>query len=431
MATDSDGSQSEKLMIRRLIDKPKGVMLILTLGLLGVLWFMVLGSATYSVNSMRASSGGLASEQSLWAAESGAAYGVALLNEDPNASPPKGALELGKSGSRFSLRFLSGREAPVELPDDAIYVESIGQFDQGPQRKVCVVLQPNKSNKSLFNYSIFTNSLNLTGRSVIGSFNSNGSSRGKKGNVGTNSNRKGSIRLRGRSQINGQVDVGPKGETLDQPKNPRKPNWGTNNVVWKARNTKTQGEFNLDQPLEFPVAESPSSGRRDIKVDRKGLDLRPGSYDDLKAAGRGELRLYGGTYVFDDLRFSNGAKLSVVGNQQVTIYVKKRLDVKGKSFLNQSKIAKNLVFVVDEKASVRIRGRSTAFATIYAPKSKVSITGKSSLYGAVVTSKIDVKNRSRVYYDEDLQKNPPAIKGVEGGSPGGGDGLTILSSQRF
>lgn len=419
--------------MKRINHSDKGVMLVLTLGLLGILWFLVLGSATYSVNSMRASRGGLASEQSLWAAESGAAYGVALLNDDPDSKAPSKAIKLEKSNASFTLKFLTGKEAPVSLPDQAIYVESVGQSLGGPQRKVAVVVLPSKSEGSLFSYSVFANQIDLSGNSLLASFNSNGRSTGDKGNAGTNSNGKGSIRLSGSSTIKGRVDVGPKGETKDSPQFWWQPSWGNENVVWKHYNTETLGESNLEQPVDFPSVESPASGREDFKVNYQGLDLKPGSYDKLRASGGGELRLYGGTYVFDDLDFSGGSSLSVVGNEQVTIYVNKSLDVSGNVFLNRSKIAKNLVFVLDKKASIKIQGGSTVFATIYAPESKTKISGNSSLYGAIVADDIDISGSSQVYYDEDLLKNSPSIKGIEGGTGGssGPGGLTILSSQRF
>ena len=420
--------------MRNLRKKEHGVMMILTLMLLAILWFAVLSFSAGSLNSLHASAAYLASERAITAAESGLTYTVRSLRENPEYRPGKAGIPVGEGGEKFLVRLFSPREAPLDIPEDCLYLESTGFARTGLVRKAVAVVRVGGGSVGFFDYGIFSSSLDVKGGSRVAVFDSTGKTQNLDGLplVGTNSTKKGEVRLHSGAIVDGAVYVGPGGETKDEPKNPWMPTWGTENVVWKNWSATTQGEKVLDSEVEYPEVEAPDSGDEKVKVDWKGADLEPGAYRELQAGGGGEVRLRPGTYVFDMIKLQGGSSLKVEGNDPVIIYIKKNLDITNGSFFNSERKARNLIFLVEGESHVDIRGGSNAYLSIYGPKAKVKIKGGNNVSGAIVADNVQLESGSVFTYDVALKNDPPGLPGLKmGGSGSGGGGVSVLGWYRF
>lgn len=406
-------------------------MLILTLALFAVLWFVVLGFANASVNSLRQSREQVSGEQAYWAAEAGLRLALQALAKDATYSPKEAWVSMAHlTKTRYRIEVYPSKTSPVKIPSDCIYVLVTGKESAGLERQMAAVVKPATGKKSLLNFSVFANSLLVDGGSRIDSFDSTvgPSVRGSLANVATNSIVAGAINLTGGSWIQGTIQVGVGGKTgLAKPSTPTK---GSANVVWKDWSCWSLAESAMTSALSFPAVASPAAGTADVKVDYKGLTLSPGSYRDLAASGGGEVRLGGGTYVFRSLKLTGGAKLSFTGtaSNPAIVYCTKDLDLTGGTLSNTSAQPRNLTFMLAKDVAAKMNGGAQAFAVVYGPQADFVLQGGTDLYGAIVGRKVEVKNGASIHYDVDLIKNPPAGLTASGSST---EGTTVVSLQRL
>ena len=171
----------------------------------------------------------------------------------------------------------------------------------------------------------------------------------------------------------------------------------------------------------------PAVGSEKIKVTWKGADVAPGSYGELSASGGGEVRLTGGTYVFDSIKLTGGSRLKVSGDTPTIIYVKSDLDMSGGTVYNTSERARNLLFMMGAGSEAKLTGGAKAYMTVYGPQATIDMSGGTFLYGAVVANDIKLNGGARLIYDVNLAKNPPSV--LSGGSSGGG--FSVLSWQQL
>lgn len=410
-------------MRRRFEDQ--GVMLVMALVLLTVLWFMVLGFANSSIHELRLATANLASERALAAAESGLVVTLQQLKKDSKYRPDGKYTRLKNSPEEYLVEVLEGSKSPVKLPENSVYLRSYGRDRSGWVRRAAVVVQLGGKKQSLLSFAIFTSTLDLNGGSTIESYNSEGSGGNDQATVGTNSEKRGSIELAAGTYIRGEIKVGPNGKAGEA-----RPSWPTknsDNTVWKNWNAWSLAESTMDQPQEYPAVDMPAVGNQDVKVNWKGADVAPGSYKELSANGGGEVRLTGGTYVFESIKLTGGAKLRVSGDTPTVIYVKDDLDMSGGTVYNTSERARNLLFMMAKGAEAKLTGGAKAYMTVYGPEATINMSGGTALYGAVVAKDIKMNGGARLYYDVDLAKNPPSV--LSGGSSGGS--FQVLSWQQL
>lgn len=407
-------------------------MLILTLGLFAVLWFVVLGFANASVSSLNQSREQVSGEQAYWAAEAGLRLALQALAKDASYSPKDQWVSMAHlTGTKYRIQVYPAKTSPVKIPSDCIYVRVTGKDPSGTERKMAAVVKPATSKKSLLSFSVFASSLSLQGGCRIDSFDSTVGPliRGSLANVATNSIVAGAISLAGGSWIQGTIQVGVGGKTGAA--SPSTPTKNTANVVWKDWSCWSLAESAMTSALSFPAVAAPAAGSTDVKVDWKGLSLTPGSYRDLSASGGGEVRLGGGTYVLRSLKLTGGAKLSFTGtaNNPAIVYITKDLDLTGGTLYNTSAQPKNMTFMLAKDVAAKMTGGAQAFAVVYGPEADFTLQGGTDLYGAIVGRNVELKGGASIHYDTDLAKNPPA--GLTSSSSSGGGGTTVLSQQRL
>jgi hypothetical protein len=403
-------------------------MLLMTLGLFAVLWFVVLGFANSSVQALRQARQQVSGEQAQWTAEAGLKLALQALAKDSTYTPKGGWVSMAhNSSSKYEVVVYDEKKSPVAIPTGCLYVLSTGMDASGAERRMAAVVKLGSTAKSLLNYSVFANTLNITGGSKIDSFDSTvgPSARGSSANVATNSVTPGSISLSGGAYIRGTIQVGPGGKVGAA--KPTTPTTKTSNVVWKDWSTWSLAESAMDQPLEFPKVATPAPGTTDLKVNYKGATLAPGAYGDLRANGGGEVKLSGGTYVFKSLKINGGAKLTFSGTTPAIIYVVEDFDMSNGTLYNPSSQPRNMVFMVGKDVKSKFTGGAQAFAVIYGPEADFDLVGGSDLFGAIVGRTVDIKGGAGIHYDTDLIKNPPSVLAT--GSSG--TGTTVISMQRL
>ncbi|MGE0488641.1 MAG: hypothetical protein AB7S38_05470 [Vulcanimicrobiota bacterium] len=404
----------------------RAAMLIVALSLIGVLWFLVIGFAHHSSQAVRLARAGLASERALWAAEAGIRQTLEGLTKDVSYRPKSGYTAMAHTGESYKVQVFTSLNSPIKLSTSGLYVLSTGRDRSGLERRVAVVVTISQGSSPV-SFSVFANHLDMSGGCSMDSFNSTVGSypRGSEATVATNATKAASIELSGGSYIQGRIQVGPGGVTGEA--RPSKPTKNTNNVVWKDWSCWSLDESNLDKPIELPAVSSPSAGSTDLKVNYKGADVAPGSYAELQASGGGEVRLKGGVYVFKSIKLTGGAKLSFTGTSEpAVVYITESLDMSNGVFYNTSLRPKNLVFMLAKGAEAKLTGGAQAYAIVYGPEANLDLTGGTDLYGALVGNDVKLRGGSRVHYDVDLAKNPPAVFGQTGSG-----GMSVQSWQRL
>jgi hypothetical protein len=121
---------------------------------------------------------------------------------------------------------------------------------------------------------------------------------------------------------------------------------------------------------------------------------------DLKVTGTASIG--GGTYCFHSLTLNGGAVLQVSG--AVSISLTGALNAGGGSFANSTHVPTNLQIASSYAGSngVSLNGGAEAFLTVYAPKTDVTISGNSSLFGAVLGKTLTVSGNPDLHYDSTI-----------------------------
>lgn len=402
-------------------------MMIMALTLIAFLWIVILGFAGSSVRELRLAQRALASERAQWAAEAGASLTVQDLLKNANYTPPTSYVNMQHGADAYKVEVFKDSVSPVKIPAGTLYVRSTGKDRTGTLRRVAVVVKLGGTTKSLLDFSVFAQSLEMSGGCYIDSFDSTLGPyiRGSAANVATNATSPGSIELKGGSWVQGNIQVGPGGTAGDA--RPSRPTKNSENTVWKDWSCWSLSEAVMDKPLDYPPVSAPAAGTTDLKVKWDGADIAPGAYADLTANGGGEVRLTGGTYIFRSIKLTGGARLSFTGDKPAVIYVTEDFDLSGGILNNTSKSPKNLLFMLAKDVSAKITGGAQTFATIYGPEADVNLTGGTDIYGAIVARSVKLQGGASIHYDVDLAKNAPPTLST-GTSSGGG---SVVSWQRL
>ena len=134
------------------------------------------------------------------------------------------------------------------------------------------------------------------------------------------------------------------------------------------------------------------------------------TYHDVKVGSSGaSLTLTAGTYVMDSLTVGSNTSL-IVGSGPIIVYIScigttnNALDLNGGAVVNSSQKSTDLVFMLASTcATATISGGAQASYAVYAPNTDITITGGSSLYGAVVGASVKDTGGSAIYYDKALK----------------------------
>jgi hypothetical protein len=127
------------------------------------------------------------------------------------------------------------------------------------------------------------------------------------------------------------------------------------------------------------------------------------SYDpasgDLSVSGGKTVTLADGSYCFHDVKLTGGSTVMV--NGPVSISLTGQLKATGGSFANGTNVPANLQISssYSGSAGVQISGGAGAYLSIYAPRTGVSISGNSPVFGAVLGKTITLSGDASLHYD--------------------------------
>jgi hypothetical protein len=123
------------------------------------------------------------------------------------------------------------------------------------------------------------------------------------------------------------------------------------------------------------------------------------SNGDLKVTGNNTVTLANGSYCFHNVTLTGQARLQVTG--PVAISLTGTLSAGGGSFANTTGSPSNLKIASSYAGNggVSLNGGAEAYLTVYAPTTDVTITGGSSLFGAVLGKTLTANGSPAVHYD--------------------------------
>lgn len=117
-----------------------------------------------------------------------------------------------------------------------------------------------------------------------------------------------------------------------------------------------------------------------------------------------------GVYYFNDFTASGGSKINANVNGPVTIYVAGDLTLSGGSSAYQGN-AQNLQFILLNSGSkVDFSGSAAIYVDLYAPLSKVTLSGTSDVFGQLVGKSVTISGSGYVHYDESM--GAPNVKKI-------------------
>jgi Tfp pilus assembly protein PilX len=133
------------------------------------------------------------------------------------------------------------------------------------------------------------------------------------------------------------------------------------------------------------------------------------------------ITLQAGTYNFDTLLISNGARIVLPTNAPVVINIMNSSNSStpftsnGGTVINGGGDPNNLTFVYAGSNTISLNNGSAMFATIYAPNANVTLSGNGGLYGGIVGKNFSFSGSGHVIYDTALATKTPHVTYTGGG----------------
>ena len=139
------------------------------------------------------------------------------------------------------------------------------------------------------------------------------------------------------------------------------------------------------------------------------------SYGQVNFGSCAVITLQAGTYNFDTLLISNGAKINLPASGNVVINIMNSsasttpLTSNGGTVINGGGDPNNLTFVYAGSNTINLNNGSAMFATVYAPNAAVTVSGNGGLYGAIVGKTFNFSGSGHVVYDTHLASESPHV----------------------
>jgi hypothetical protein len=382
----------KKLSLYHAVGNNRGIALIVTLMLLTIFLCITAAGLSLSQLSLKASANLKVRSLAFSIAEAGynhawqelgdgdetndfpAVYGAAgVTTFMSNAS-------FGAGSYTVTGQKVSGLEQRVEVTSSSC----IPAASPCPAGNSKAVIKAQFRGKPSYNYAILTSGdMNLTGGARTDSFNSDvaGYNPGTAGSDGDIRSSSGNITLSGGpTQVRGDAAAA-----------------GTVTDASKVTGTVTNGAASVTIPPVNSPCTSYSSGS----------GITGGTYvsatGQLVGTAGQTITLSNGTYCLSSVTLSGNSTLTVSG--PVTIYLTAHSDMSGGTLANTTGLAENFTIyssVVSAATGISIAGGSQAYFTIYAPNANVTLSGNSSMYGAIAAGSFTASGGGQIHYDQAL-----------------------------
>ena len=145
------------------------------------------------------------------------------------------------------------------------------------------------------------------------------------------------------------------------------------------------------------------------------------SYGQVNFGSCAVITLQAGTYNFDTLLISNGAKILLPTNTPVVINIMNSSNSStpftsnGGTVINGGGDPNNLTFVYAGNNTISLGNGAAMFATIFAPNASVNLSGNGGLFGAIVGKNFSFTGSGHVIYDTALATKTPHVTYTGGG----------------
>lgn len=241
---------------------------------------------------------------------------------------------------------------------------------------------------SVFNYAVWSDSKStISSSGVVDSWNSSAGTYagtvGSNGNVFTN----GTLTLSGSSQVKGNAEVASS----------TAPSSG-----------HVTGSTTLNVPAQtMPNATCPGSYAPAANVVCGAsctYNAATGVLDVSSSTGLVTINAPPSSLYFSQITLSGGSTMTVNPGSHLDIFISGKLDASGGSVSNATNLPPTLTMSACGSGTqdFKLTGGSGAYFAIYAPNRKVTLSGSSDLYGAVVADNFDDSGGSTVHYDTAL-----------------------------
>lgn len=398
--------------------------LVLCVALLALGWALS-GGSRYQMLLARSTVRG---EQAQAAADGGLVVGILGITASASYAGSNGAVTLGRGPETYTVTVQSaGTSIPSgSVPTGCVYVTSVGRAGSAVRTSAALVKLGTTSSGFKGTYGILGSQVYLSNGASTNSYNSlTGATRLSGGSVATNSKAIGSVRLLGGSQIYGPVALGP--ESSVEPK-PLPYNVGLPYTLWHDWGTTYGTTTVMTKPIETPPVSMPAAGSTSLSLNSQSKGLSPGAYDDVTISNGAKLELAPGTYVFNTLTLSGGAKIDVSGSGPVKIFVHEKFDLSNGVKVDPDR-PQYLQLFLGPKSKYTQSGGTTLTAVVYGPGVDIDMNNSATINGCVVGANIQLSGSANVNYDETLSEF--TLGDVSGGSSGGTSTPSVLFRQRY
>lgn len=393
-------------MLRGTVNNEKGFLLLTTYLLISVLSIFSIAFLTRGTVFVQSAERNQNKVVAFNMAEAALDQAITELEADPTYIGTEGYVSLATAAIQggYSVT-VTTPEPTVENPDVSnVRLIEVSGFAPGNDNTVrayetrAVDSFVQFSDASIFDFAVFADeSLRINGTPLIDSYNSDEGpydpeTANDNGDIGTNSEGASSVDIIGNAEVNGDVNIGPEGNTeLGE----------TDSVVDLTGDVTISGSISqLDEEKNF----SPNTT----------------SLEDLgkfKVTGSTVYALAGGTYHFSE--FTIGGTGSVVADGPIVIYVTGKVSLGGGGLVTSDNIPANFLIYVTDDSTVSVSGSADVYAGIYAPDSAISLNGSADFFGAIVGNTFTHSGTVDMHFDEAL---------ADVGTTAGND-LTVLSWQ--
>ncbi len=312
--------------------------------------------------------------------------------------------EGGQTIGSYSVMIKNLTDDQGNIDENAVEIKLIGSSSESHRQIIRLRLEREADLR--FRWALFGKErVKLNGSVETNSYNSNlggywSQSHGESGHVGSNGN----IRITGSAEIHGDARPGP---------------GHTTTITGSA--TVTGSTEPLPEPVVLP-----------------DLDPFQVGDQDLRKTGSTQITFTGGTYYYEDMRFTGSSKLIVEGavtiycksftqtgsaqliikpGSSLTMYCKESFKLAGSGLINQTGVPSNFrLFSTARKEDndeIRLTGGSEFCGVVYAPYTDADVTGSHQFYGSVVVGgEVHGTGSTEYHYDEALADEGLTVRNI-------------------
>ena len=276
--------------------------------------------------------------------------------------------------------------------DSGVYtVQSTGTYNQARKTVICTLRLQSPFESAVFTTGPIT--LNNSARVDWYNYDADDSVL----QIATNKTGDNSITLKNTAVINGDAAVGVGGD-------PESDIELNGSATIEGQTTALAEEYEF-QPVLLPewLSSLPSSG----SITGNTTLVSSAQYSSINLKKNKKITIDGDVtlYVTGDVVLGNSTELQITETGSLTLYLGGNLEAKTTSSINNETEdpSKLQIHGLDSCEKIEFKNSSDVYGVVYAPDAEVTMHNSVTLYGAVVSNQLDMKNSSTLMYDASLR----------------------------